>query len=146
MNREIKFRLHDKEGNIIGYEVHKLNEYGCWQIFHTSLRGDFTDGNDERNIREGCFIAATYKAQYTGLKDKNGKEIYEGDILNIKFGMSKNSGTGNRFEHNNVKVEWDEDRWVVIGDVVFESVSLCGYANPEYEVIGNIYENPELLS
>ena len=87
--------------------------------------------------------------QYTGLKDKNGKEIYEGDQLKInnKWQGVVKYGIANAF------------------DGCCSYVKLCGFyierkdshsimfnyegqhLNPEeeYEVIGNIYENPELL-
>lgn len=72
--------------------------------------------------------------QFTGLLDKNGKEIYEGDIVHY-FVMT---AVGKRFEYTE-EVKWDE--------------KLGGFANSYYisigedrEVIGNIYENPELIS
>jgi len=73
--------------------------------------------------------------QYTGLKDKNGTEIYEGDIVEITDGLDK----------CNYKVEWIEKmcRFGIDGLMV----SLYKLIN-EYDgfvVIGNIYENPELL-
>lgn len=77
--------------------------------------------------------------QYTGLKDKNGTEIYEGDVL---------SG----YPHGTVKVAWC-DKYAC-----FESVSIDDptqenvlFANDlkdcfgEWEIIGNIHEHPELL-
>lgn len=73
--------------------------------------------------------------QYTGLKDKNGTEIYEGDIYDN--GLRK------------FVVEYDEER---AGFFPFAKDDGCGCCSDEVvwhpesdEVIGNIYENPELL-
>lgn len=78
--------------------------------------------------------------QSTGLKDKNGKEIFEGDIL-CDEGIEQES------EFVYVTVSYREGMWVC--DQITDE--LCGYGgalnefNNDYSIIGNIYENPELL-
>ena len=82
--------------------------------------------------------------QYTGLKDKNGIEIYEGDCVKI---------TNHRWILADGQKEEDAQYLVEWGGIGFDFRLLNGYfmqgcgrnSEPEYEVIGNILENPELL-
>lgn len=81
--------------------------------------------------------------QYTGLKDKNGKEIYDGDIIQETLGFDVDSIDGT-FRY---KVIWNEDMlcWSLeyIGnESIHDDLYEC---NSTVEVIGNIHENPELL-
>ena len=77
--------------------------------------------------------------QFTGLRDKNGVDIYEGDIVIIKE-ITLPSRT---LIVNKAVVGWDYNAWIV--------ESVCGHYHGDirnaksYEVIGNIYENSELL-
>lgn len=95
--------------------------------------------------------------QFTELKDKNGKEIYEGDILMYRNNMSvKNPGVPFDSYHKVCFGEYDfgeyEDQEDGYGwykqdiDVENYGSSLTPISSDMYEVIGNIYENPELLT
>ena len=78
--------------------------------------------------------------QFTGLKDKKGKEIFEGDILNWD-------------DECTILIKWIEDRNVGFGYEVLtqEDKNACGFdirfyrSEKSSKVIGNIHKNPELL-
>lgn len=78
--------------------------------------------------------------QYTGLHDKNGKEIYEGDILEIKGFSYKGYCTG--VIKKNVVVEFKDYRWSCGHKSL---LNLSTWKEVTLEVIGNIYDNSELL-
>lgn len=79
--------------------------------------------------------------QYTGLKDKNGKEIYEGDIIFIK-GETELLDIKGKVEYSNTFAQFIITN---TGSIVNEAESLGDYEEEDIEVIGNEFDNPELL-
>lgn len=123
MNREIKFRAWD--GTKMYDKVSAL-----YPLY-------FNNGKYPIRVDDGPKdfpITALSIMQYTGLKDKNGAEIYEGDIVAFIDDYFLNKGA----------VEYDAENW----SYYFTNrhvVDMDEIDISQVEVIGNIYENPELL-
>ncbi len=124
--REIKFRVWDEKLCIMFSPDNQIG--GLWSIKESH--------NGIVKYEDGILM------QFTGLKDKNGKEIYEGDILK---GLDPNNEAIELFE-----VEWDNKYSGYFFEYAFSdygrSTIGCGIEfGFEFEIIGNIYENPELM-
>jgi uncharacterized phage protein (TIGR01671 family) len=131
--RKIKFRAWDNVENEMlycGENVEVLFVLGSAGIECTDIRNVSPDGHD-------VFKQHLLYMQYTGLKDKNGKEIYEGDVVKGYWWQKGES-------HRHIgKVAYSMSAFKVVGVKQYKGMS--DELSPVYEVIGNIYENPELL-
>lgn len=111
-------------------------KFRCWDIVRKKMRGEYDLWDIPYNE---IFIhtpdqRALNIMQYTGLKDINGKEIYEGDIVRY-YSTHIDSWGGKRYEINYTQ----DGEWALGEDwLLSKKWRYC-------EVIGNIYENPELL-
>ena len=117
--REIKFRAWDKLNKEM-FNVESIN---------------FQERKVYRDIVSYRKFNDIELMQYTGLKDKNNKEIYEGDILS----------DGNNEKPYKVIFENGSFRTEFEGDFEEYSFDLIDVVAQGCEVVGNIYENPELL-
>jgi uncharacterized phage protein (TIGR01671 family) len=148
--REIKYRGLREDGNgfAYGYVNYKHASYVIYEhyIIYPSMSDPCGD-----HIVECYIVDPNTVGQYTGLKDKNGKEIYEGDILQC---YSDKNIYGGKLENPKIdiyNVEWDKEngRWGRKRPYNKTFELLWGleqeYLSKWYTKIGNIYQNPELL-
>ena len=83
--------------------------------------------------------------QYTGLTDKNGKKIFEGDIIHLEYSQVFFGGV--YFGEYTAEVSYKEGCFITDGINNGDEIEtpLSGFDNDEVEIIGNIHDNPELL-
>ncbi len=158
MSREIKFRVWDKKQKCMCNPEITFSQ----NRLALDLRG-YPFFKDNQGCDDRGYVEETFEwMQYIGLKDKDGKEIYEGDIVR-KFNRT--------FESDVSKYDMHPERWVfiilhhnltwciqgakmelhhpddmvskpIVGDDEFEYFDETDF---DMKIIGNIYENPEMI-
>lgn len=138
--RTIKFRCYDRKLKKI-FPVHRMD----WDKINDEMtflsgvdihdkdsdfHGDVAYGGNADKMTGNPLQRRYELMQYTGMNDKNGKEIYDGDIVYSQRGYK-------------FVVEWTDDGRF-LGRTANRSIAYVGQ-EPAVEVIGNIHDNPELM-
>lgn len=140
MKREIKFRIWNGEKMIYKSDHREYDDY-FWLELDGTFHGHTRTGDEWFNEFYDEFNKINYELmQFTGLKDKNGKEIYEGDIILLPETNQKGI------------IEWyeKESRFCVKGNDKKGNEKrgelIKSFMQDLTIVVGNIYENPDLIN
>jgi uncharacterized phage protein (TIGR01671 family) len=145
----LKFRAWDKK-------TKKMREVDSVAFHNMRSAGDYDKSNlpkvynlwgfdiiDDKDVICHREANEVILEQFTGLRDKNGKEIYEGDILRREEEEPGEFEAEIYYDYGIVK--WDNSAWWIVFLYSGEDISLDDYFSETGEVIGNIHENRELL-
>lgn len=139
--REIKFRAWDK----FSEELVEIKTLDFERSEGATCAVDYSDIN-------GDLYSEWVLEQYTGLKDKNGTDIYEGDIIKIPTHYIFYGTDVDEWSDDYALVEWSEEYggFFIYGEtplweVLFEGHPKDGFYHKFPEIVGNIHEKPELL-
>lgn len=138
MNREIKFRVAMKSDilkNNKSWVIEEMKNYSSLCFFKNDEGTGFELNNVYSSQEREMHIM-----QFTGLKDKNGKDIYEGDILLMNYDLPYYEGIKHKNGKALVIVKYEKTNCIEFGSIIGYEID-----NEEAEVIGNIYQNKELL-
>lgn len=125
MSREIKYRAWLKEEKkMVNVETIDFSEKSIQYLEKNEIIDAY--------LLRTTFLEDIELMQYTGIKDKNGVEIYEGDIIICKYGPEIM-----------MEVKWVDEGFRTLGK--YNGDNYVGYVKNSAEVIGNIYENKNLL-
>lgn len=136
MNRAIKFRAQSnatvKREWVYGSFIQESLRWGSAFYIHSM-------SENEEEPDKKCQVDYTTLGQYTGLNDKRGVEIYEGDLVNVSTlenGITSLQGC--------YQIKWRKDLFMIVGEGMGEFLCLEEFIG--CEIIGNIYQTPELLN
>jgi uncharacterized phage protein (TIGR01671 family) len=142
--REVRFRAWDKHTKVMTYYVDVYSADENW------WSADVVDPNTKDT--KYCFDSNTGELmEYTGLRDKDGKKIFEGDILNaIVYPPDKKGGYDSIpifKKDNQITIGFDKGCFVVLPEAHLWRfiANINDTSKTDYQIIGNVYENPELL-
>ncbi|WP_294655505.1 YopX family protein [uncultured Ruminococcus sp.] len=137
--REILFRGQTRRyGEKVTWSGKKIKSnwvYGG--IFPQNGEGDFAIIYQQKPTVEKYPVYADTVGQYTGMTDKNGTKIFEGDIIDFLY---RSDGD----DYGIVQYNVDETEFGFVYNLIYDGLGRH-YCSRDIEVIGNIYDNPELL-